>query len=140
MPKLNDRSSTRPSKSGTTFRKPASNPLRDTNPVPPSPYTDPCYRSWSLVPRTGQSRSLLGYTFNCAYALHRERAMWQPSSTVMLLSINTSGAGPGDAAPERKHIPLPPHDLWSTGIRAKSIVYPLNGRSVDVVGIYTVFA
>ena len=62
--------------SGTTFRKSASKPSRDTNQMSSSPCTDPCYlRLWSLVPRAGQSRLL---------RLHRERTMWQPGSTVRL--------------------------------------------------------
>ena len=62
-----------PPRHGTTgdLSKLASKPSRDTNLTSPSSYNDRYYRLWSLIPRARRSRSLLGYTLNCA--LHRER-------------------------------------------------------------------
>ena len=65
------------------------------------------HRHWLLG--LGQSRSLLGYILNCT--LYGERTMWQPGSTVVLISLNSAGVGPGYSTTEGIHIMLPPHEL-----------------------------
>ena len=109
--------------SGTTFQELACKPSRGTNLMSP----DPCYRSWSLVPRTGQSKSLVGYTLNCA--LHRERTMWQPGLDGNVIIPQLILVESRDATPESMHILLPPHELGSTEIYANSIVNPPLGTS-----------
>ena len=65
-----------------------------------------------------------GYTFK--YAVHRERVMWQPDSTVVF-----SGPSPENATPESTHVPLPPQEQESTEIYGNSIVhYPMGASSI----------
>ena len=74
-----------------------------------------------IASEDGQSKSLLGYTLNCA--LHRARTMGQPGSGGGVVIPQLSLVESRGRRPESTHILLPPHELGSTEITANLIVH-----------------